>query len=834
MSISIVSLNARGLRDNVKRKALFLYAKSFKTDFCFFQEPHSLFNDSTFWKNQWGNEVWMAHGSEHSAGVMIMKNHFAGSVLQNYIDPKGHFILQLICVNNIFILLTNIYGYNTSRENDLLFEEIGEIILLRSNTFPDALICIGGDFNIAPDNNLDRFPPRKSASPNSKLKMLMEKFELIDIWSENFPNIKSYTWSNKNHSRLSRLDYWLVPYSFKNFNVSVSILPSPLTDYHTILLSTPLSTGHSNTSFRASYWKMNSSLLKHDELKKRISILIQYYWAIASSDKTFSSNWELLKYEIGLCVRHFSSNLAKQRRYEEEKVISKIITLQSKIQEDLTDADLTELAELQSKLDNIYKYKADGSYIRSRRKWLEQGEQSSAYFFRMEKHNFKNLTINSLQVNGTLTDNPKEIASFCSNFYSELYKSNYCKESASLFFQSLKKTNVISRDEQSACDKNINITDIIYGIEGLKNNKSPDTDGLTAEFYKCFAEELAPFLLEMFSESIQSENLPPSLTQGLLTLIPKPKKDTSLIDNWRPICLLNNDYKILACILAKRLKSVLNSVIDDTQSGFMPKRHIANNIRLVLDLLDYSELIKDDSFILFLDFYKAFDSLNHEFILLSLKKLGFGDPFCKFVRTLYSNANCSINLKWGTSPRFQLSRGVRQGCPVSPYLFIIAAQLLSSSLSSSALQGITVANKYILISQLADDTTLFLKDKSQIPVAIELIKCFSKASGLKLNLDKCELLAIKTCSSPSLYSIPVKSQVTYLGVSICKDDKARCRLNFDPVVGKAKSKFNSWLQRDLSLRGRALVAKAEGISRMTYPALSLHVDKSVCAEIDRI
>ncbi len=70
------------------------------------------------------------------------------------------------------------------------------------------------------------------------------------------------------------------------------------------------------------------------------------------------------------------------------------------------------------------------------------------------------------EVNGTLTDNPKEIASFCSNFYSELYKSNYCKESASLFFQSLKKTNLISRDEQSACDKNINITDMV--LKALK------------------------------------------------------------------------------------------------------------------------------------------------------------------------------------------------------------------------------------------------------------------------------------------------------------------------------------------------------------------------------
>lgn len=834
MSVSIVSLNARGLRDNVKRKALFLYAKSFKTDFCFFQESHSVSNDISFWKNQWGNEVWMAHGSEHSAGVMIVKNHFAGSVLQSYIDPMGHFLILVICINNIFVLLVNIYGYNTSRENDLLLDEIGDKILLWFNKFPDAVICIGGDFNITPDNNLDRFPPRQSTSPNLKLKMFMEKLDLVDIWREKFPNTKSYTWGNKSRSRLSRLDYWLVPYSFKDYNVSVSILPSPLTDHHTILLSTPLSTGHSNINSRASYWKMNSSLLKHDELKKRISFLIRYYWVKASSEKKFSLNWDLLKYEVGMCIRHFSSILAKQRRDEEEKVISKIITLQSKIQESLSETDLTELTELQSKLDNIYKYKAEGSYVRSRRKWLEQGEQSSAYFFRMEKHNSRNLSISSLQINGILTDNSKDIASFCSNFYSKLYKSNYCKDSASLFFQSLKEVKSISKDEQLACDKTITISEVIEGIEGLKNNKSPGTDGLTAEFYKNFAEELAPFLLKMFLESIQSETLPSSLTQGLLTLIPKPKKDTTLIDNWRPICLLNNDYKILAWALAKRLKCVLSSVIDETQSGFMPKRHIANNIRLVLDLLDYSELVVDDSLILFLDFYKAFDSLEHEFIFLALQKLGFGDPFCKFIRTLYNNANCSINLKSGTSPRFQLSRGVRQGCPVSPYLFLVAAQLLSSFLLSTHLQGITIANKHILISQLADDTTLFLKDELQIPIAIQHIKVFSKASGLNLNLNKCELLAIKTCPSLSLYGIPVKSQVTYLGISICKDDKVRCRLNFDPVVGKAKRKFNSWLQRDLSLRGRTLIAKAEGISRMTYPALSLYVDKAACADIDRM
>lgn len=131
----------------------------------------------------------------------------------------------------------------------------------------------------------------------------------------------------------------------------------------------------------------------------------------------------------------------------------------------------------------------------------------------MEKNNSRNHTISSLQMNGILTDNPKQIASFCSNFYSKLYKSNYCKDSAFFFFQSLKEVKSISKDDQLACDKTMTINEVIEGIEGLKNNKSPGTDGLTAEFYKSFSEELAPFLLEMFLESIQSETLPSSLTQ---------------------------------------------------------------------------------------------------------------------------------------------------------------------------------------------------------------------------------------------------------------------------------------------------------------------------------
>uniref|UniRef100_A0A669DIK2 Reverse transcriptase domain-containing protein n=1 Tax=Oreochromis niloticus TaxID=8128 RepID=A0A669DIK2_ORENI len=392
----------------------------------------------------------------------------------------------------------------------------------------------------------------------------------------------------------------------------------------------------------------------------------------------------------------------------------------------------------------------------------------------------------------------------------------------------------VKEDQMSFCDRPISISEVLPAIRRLKLNKSPGTDGLTSEFYITFADQLAPFLLNVYIESLINQSLPPTLSQGLLTLIPKPKKDPTYIDNWRPICLLNNDYKILAQIFAKRLKAVLNDITDETQSGFMANRHISNNIRLVFDLIDYADLCRDDSFILFVDFCKAFDTIEHGFIFQALDKFGFGSYFQNAIKTMYKNVNCSIKLQAGTSPRFNLNRSIRQGCPISPYLFLICAQLLSDYIKRSPLKGITIADKEIFISQLADDTTLFLKNASQVQMAINTINAFSLASGLHLNIGKCELLALRNCNSLSIAGIPVKESVTYLGIIINKNQSTRCSLNFTPILDKTQRKLNAWLQRDLSIKGRVLLTKAEGLSRLTYAALSLDVNKETLGDIDRL
>ena len=129
---------------------------------------------------------------------------------------------------------------------------------------------------------------------------------------------------------------------------------------------------------------------------------------------------------------------------------------------------------------------------------------------------------------------------------------------------------------------------------------------------------------------------------------------------------MNNDGKLFA----KRLKQGLHHIIDEEQSGFMHGRHISHNIRLILDMIDYNVLILDDSFLMFVDFNKAFDTVEHEFMFKAICFLGgLVIIFFKAVQTLYSGC-ISVKLDHGTSQRFDIGRGIQQGCPISPFLLV--------------------------------------------------------------------------------------------------------------------------------------------------------------------
>lgn len=163
------------------------------------------------------------------------------------------------------------------------------------------------------------------------------------------------------------------------------------------------------------------------------------------------------------------------------------------------------------------------------------------------------------------------------------------------------------------------IEELDKAINQMAKGKSPGLDGLTVDFYVFFWKDIRQLLFEALGECILRHNLSPTMKRGLITLIPKADKDPSFIENWRPITLLCTDYKLLAHVYANRLNSGLTNVISECQSAFIKGRNIHFHSRLILDMLDYSHLLEKESLILFLDFYKAFDSLEHCFIIEVLK-----------------------------------------------------------------------------------------------------------------------------------------------------------------------------------------------------------------------
>ena len=273
----------------------------------------------------------------------------------------------------------------------------------------------------------------------------------------------------------------------------------------------------------------------------------------------------------------------------------------------------------------------------------------------------------------------------------------------------------------------------------MKANKSPGSDGISVEFYHTFWEDIKYALINSLNEAYQAGELSPTQRRWILSLIYK-KNDKTSLTNWRPISLLNTDYKILAHVLANRLKKVINKLINTDQAGYIKGRNISSNIRLIQDVIDYFEDGNLEGAIVFLDFQKAFDTVNHRFLETVMLKFNFGNSYMKWVRTLYNKAEaCVANNGW-MSKTFPIEKRIRQGCPLSALLFLLVVEILGEKVRMNKSNGLQIKCKdkqeYIQISQLADDTTLFLKDENAVKNCIQIVELFGKFSGLKLNKEK--------------------------------------------------------------------------------------------------
>lgn len=828
--ISFGSLNVRGLKEVVKRKALFLFCKGQKCHCLFLQETHSVDADVTFWTNQWGDKILFSHGSNRSGGVAICFNKFPGEIITYKADSKGHWLTAVLKSEGVFLIVTNLYGHNNEGQNKSLLENLTKVISEFKAMYPTDHILVGGDWNMTPDEWMDRWPPRLGRrQQNDIIENFSSDNNFTDIWRSLNPGVKNYSWFKPNGESRSRIDYWLVSDDILRCTSQCKISKAPLSDH--CFIDLVLEPTRMRRSSRG-YWKFNASLLNKDKYCDKIRHIIT---DIKNDDSVVGNiqKWEFIKFKIREFTIKFCKEMHREKREYESNLLREITQCCSK--EKLNVQEKNKLMELQTKLDDLYLEKAQGAFIRSRAKWIEAGEKNSSYFSKLEKSRQQRNLITSLLINGTECKDSRKIEGEVFTFYSKLYSSEYSAGDSDSFFDKIHHLiPCIDGSFKDLCDSELKIEELDLVVMKMALNKSPGTDGLTTNFYQFFWKDLRTLLFDALKESIEKKELMPSMKQGLITLIPKSGKDKRILDNLRPITLLNTDYKILSGAVAERLKKGISNIISETQSGFLKGRLIHNNIRLVLDLLEYSEILQERGYILFLDFYKAFDSVEHTFILKTLQSFGFGEGFVNVIEMLYNGINSSVLLEHGTCSRFEVNRGIRQGCSSSPLLFIMVAELLSILIKNSHIEGLTVMGERIIISQLADDTTLFLKDEDQIPLALQVIDHFSKASGLQLNINKCEILALHECPLQVINNIQIKKEVKYLGIVICKDKTSTENKNICTNIEKCKSILNRWLQRDITLFGRILLTKMDSLSRLIYPAFSLPISPKLIKSINNL
>lgn len=148
---SFVSLNARGLRDYIKRKSTFLFCKNEKAQFFLLQETHSNDMDEKFWSNQWGDKILFSHGTNRSAGVAILLHNFPGKIRSTIRDPLCHWLICVFETNDDFLILGNIYGYNNLNQNKYMFSEITKTVRDLRQRYPTENLIFGGDYNMVID-----------------------------------------------------------------------------------------------------------------------------------------------------------------------------------------------------------------------------------------------------------------------------------------------------------------------------------------------------------------------------------------------------------------------------------------------------------------------------------------------------------------------------------------------------------------------------------------------------------------------------------------------------------------------------------------------------------
>jgi hypothetical protein len=334
-------------------------------------------------------------------------------------------------------------------------------------------------------------------------------------------------------------------------------------------------------------WKLNVSLLQVQEVREQIASFWEHWKDRKSDFSNVAEWWDSGKLRVKSLFLKYSHKESRKRKQERATVLNRYRRIVCKT--NLSEDEVKELDLVKSQLETMDLKRTQGNKIRSGAKWLESNEQPSRFFFQKEKRRAVKKTCHALRTSdGRRVTEQDDISKEQVRFYKELYSkvpTDKVAQDRLLNLLDRKLTN----EQRDSCEGQLTVGECLVAVKSMANGKTPCSDGLPKEFYLSFWDLLKEDFVEIANYCFSIELMPESIRQALISLLFK-KEDPELLKNWRPISLLNTDYKIITKVLVNRVKPVMPMIIHPDQCCSVPGRSSEDNATLLRDVCDYLEV----------------------------------------------------------------------------------------------------------------------------------------------------------------------------------------------------------------------------------------------------
>ena len=833
-------MNCRGLGQQAKRRDVLHYIRNYKFNIVFLQDTHMTEQTLPFFNSLWRGTAYHSCFSARSRGTCILiDRNTSYSLIKNINSTCGNYVIVICRIQTHVFAFICLYGPN--RDSPLFFTELFEHL---ENIEVDHIVLAGDmNFVIDPERDCLNYRTENNVNARQNFMQLANTFNMIDIWRQFNPNERVYTWTRKNPFQSGRLDMFFVTDHTANAITDANILPGYKTDHNAITITINMQSEAKGNGL----WMLNTSHLTNEtyiqKMKTCIIETLKQYATPVYQEHVYSDHhsYANIQLTIGECLFYetllmmlrgesikFSKQYAKRIRAEEEHLKQKIMSAHEKFNKSGLEQDSEDLELVKSELEELRQPIIEGLIIRSRVAWHEQGERSSKYFLSLEKRNGQSKRIQYIKEGDRIITQTKTIISeFTENLGKKYSESNTNTINETMIAANI--TKKLTQIDMERLESDLTVHELTLALHRMKKGKTPGANGFPAEFFRTFWNEIGPFLHRAFVASLKRNQPFPSHREGIIKMIPKQGKSPHSLKGWRPITLLNVDYKIVSSAIANRFRTVIDQIIGPSQTAYISGRFLGENTRLLFDTINYVKENKMKAIIVAADFESAFESVSWNYLRSVLVNMNFGHQFLKMIDLMYLNPKnySRIMINGHLGSKMPIGRGIRQGDPSSGYLFNIAVEVLAGLINKSQkIQGINISpTKQIRISQYADDTILLLDGSiASVTGALDELIKFAELSGLKVNVDKTSCLPIGSLQRsriPSEFRVKVVDELKILGIYFSANTKEITKRNLREKINSIRQDIAQWKRRNLTPVGKICIIKSLLLSKIVHLFIAL-------------